>query len=219
MLDDNQQRALCEYLDREFLPEAQAISNSVQRYPPVCYPVTEIPEETRQWGEVRWSGMQLWHSHDDPEDWGWAGKIYGQRSDGQFFYVVMAWRPHRDREDPEQLLRSRFQNAVLSFNSYRDCSCGILRHDPTGKVDDDGLPETRAVLSPCAKHPKAKVADPPEKWLTVQQVADKLQLDPVTIRRYIAKEQLLAVRIGRDLRIAETDLATFLAERSNQNAT
>ena len=49
-----------------------------------------------------------------------------------------------------------------------------------------------------------------ENILTVQQVADKLHVGVLTIRRYIKAKKLPASRIGKEYRILESDLSNFL---------
>lgn len=48
---------------------------------------------------------------------------------------------------------------------------------------------------------------------TVQQVADTLQVSSKQVRRWIASGDLVAHRLGRQLRIADTDLRAFVAQR------
>jgi excisionase family DNA binding protein len=47
--------------------------------------------------------------------------------------------------------------------------------------------------------------------LTVDDVAQQLQLSPKTVRRMIARGDLTAHRIGRQLRVAPTDLRAFIS--------
>lgn len=51
-----------------------------------------------------------------------------------------------------------------------------------------------------------RTADP----MTVEQVADYLQLNKLTVYRYIRAGELPAVRIGRALRVLRPDLEAFL---------
>ena len=50
----------------------------------------------------------------------------------------------------------------------------------------------------------------PERLLTPQQVAERLQLSLRTVRRLIADGKLRVFRLGRAVRIAEADLEQFL---------
>jgi excisionase family DNA binding protein len=47
----------------------------------------------------------------------------------------------------------------------------------------------------------------------VGEVAQLLQVCSKTVRRWIARQELRTHRLGRQLRIAEEDLAAFLAQR------
>ena len=52
-----------------------------------------------------------------------------------------------------------------------------------------------------------------ERLLTIPQVAELLQVCPKTIRRWIERGELVAHRLGRQWRIAQNDLETFLKIR------
>jgi excisionase family DNA binding protein len=57
------------------------------------------------------------------------------------------------------------------------------------------------------------------KWLSVQQVADELNLSVETIRNYInhpnQKERLVAAKFGRDWRIKREDLDAWTDAHKN----
>ena len=57
------------------------------------------------------------------------------------------------------------------------------------------------------------------KWLSVQQVADELNLSIETIRNYInhkdPKERLVAAKFGRDWRIKREDLDKWIEAHKN----
>lgn len=42
--------------------------------------------------------------------------------------------------------------------------------------------------------------------MTIQEAADALRVKPITVRRYIAKGRLRAVRVGRGLRVEKEDV-------------
>jgi len=53
-----------------------------------------------------------------------------------------------------------------------------------------------------------------DELLTIEQVADKLQLHPDTIRRYIRERKLPSVRIsGTVVRVKQSDLDKFIEDR------
>jgi excisionase family DNA binding protein len=53
-----------------------------------------------------------------------------------------------------------------------------------------------------------------DELLTIEQVAEKLQLHPDTIRRYIRERKLPSVRISATVvRIKQSDLDKFIQER------
>ena len=49
--------------------------------------------------------------------------------------------------------------------------------------------------------------------LAVGEVAELLQVSSKTVRRWIERQELRTHRLGRQLRVAEEDLATFLGQR------
>ena len=49
------------------------------------------------------------------------------------------------------------------------------------------------------------------KLLTVDQLAEKLAVNPLTVRRMVQRGQLTAVRIGRAVRFDPVDVDAFLA--------
>jgi excisionase family DNA binding protein len=50
-----------------------------------------------------------------------------------------------------------------------------------------------------------------DRLLTVQEAADRLGTSVRFVRRLIAERRIAYVRVGRHVRIAETDLASFVA--------
>ncbi len=51
-----------------------------------------------------------------------------------------------------------------------------------------------------------------EALLTVREVAQRLRVHPITVRRHIKAGRLRAVRIGRAVRVREADLAVLLRQ-------
>ncbi len=53
-----------------------------------------------------------------------------------------------------------------------------------------------------------------DKYFTTEQVAMMLGIkNPITVRRWIMRRQITAVKIGKEYRIAQTDLDKFIEER------
>ena len=50
-----------------------------------------------------------------------------------------------------------------------------------------------------------------DRLLTVEQAADRLGTSVRFVRRLIAERRIAYVRVGRHVRIAEADLASFVA--------
>jgi excisionase family DNA binding protein len=50
-------------------------------------------------------------------------------------------------------------------------------------------------------------------FFTIAQVADRFQVSPRTVRRWIANDDLVAHHFGTAVRIADRDLAAFIALR------
>lgn len=51
-----------------------------------------------------------------------------------------------------------------------------------------------------------------DQLLTLQQVADRLQVSMPTVRRLVGAGKLKAVRIGRNLRVRPEDLSKYIEE-------
>lgn len=57
-----------------------------------------------------------------------------------------------------------------------------------------------------------------QDWLSVEQVAEMLGLHVRTVRGYVRDGRLKAVRIGKQYRIARTDLDSFTGRRTSPTA-
>ena len=53
------------------------------------------------------------------------------------------------------------------------------------------------------------------KLYSVKEVADILDMNPETIKRYIHREELKAYKVGREWRIKVSDLEEFVFSESN----
>ncbi len=54
-----------------------------------------------------------------------------------------------------------------------------------------------------------------ETLYTIEEVAAILRVKPVTVRRLIAAGKIRHVRVGRQIRISESALNTYLAEQTD----
>ena len=55
-----------------------------------------------------------------------------------------------------------------------------------------------------------------DRLLTLKETADYLKVHYQTVRSYIAKNQLQAVKVGRNIRIKESDIERFLEKKSQE---
>lgn len=55
-----------------------------------------------------------------------------------------------------------------------------------------------------------------QDFYTAQELADKLQVNVMTIYRYIKAKKLKAYKIGKEFRIEKTDFDTFLKTHSTK---
>jgi excisionase family DNA binding protein len=54
-------------------------------------------------------------------------------------------------------------------------------------------------------------AKPPPKFFTIDAVAERLDVSPRTVHRWISGGELIVHRMRRSVRISETDFKAFLA--------
>jgi excisionase family DNA binding protein len=52
-----------------------------------------------------------------------------------------------------------------------------------------------------------------EQWLSVEDIAQELNVTIDTVRAWIREKKLVAYRVGREYRIKRSDLNKFLEER------
>lgn len=59
-----------------------------------------------------------------------------------------------------------------------------------------------------------------DELLTVEQVAERLQVHPDTVRRYIREKKLSAIQLSKtNLRVRKSELDRFLRERETGQGT
>jgi excisionase family DNA binding protein len=59
-----------------------------------------------------------------------------------------------------------------------------------------------------------------DELLTIEQVAERLQLHPDTIRRYVREKKLKAIQLSKtNLRVRRSELNRFLKERETNGGT
>jgi excisionase family DNA binding protein len=61
--------------------------------------------------------------------------------------------------------------------------------------------------------PQGSQPVPQDRYQTVQELAERLDVSEATVRQWIRGGALRAIDIGKGWRIAETDLAAFLKAR------
>jgi excisionase family DNA binding protein len=49
-----------------------------------------------------------------------------------------------------------------------------------------------------------------ERFLTIDDVAERCQVSPRSVRRWIDDQHLQTIRFGRSIRVSEGDLAAFI---------
>ena len=52
-----------------------------------------------------------------------------------------------------------------------------------------------------------------ERMYTVEEVAKRLRVNPRTVRGWIASGELIALDVGREYRISQSDLNAFMEKR------
>ena len=73
--------------------------------------------------------------------------------------------------------------------------------------------ETNAAPKRRATPPRPVTAAHLPRLLAVTEVPELLQVSSKTVRRWIERRELRTRRLGRQLRVAEEDLAAFLGQR------
>lgn len=57
-----------------------------------------------------------------------------------------------------------------------------------------------------------------DRFLTVAEVAERLRVHPITVRRHIKAGRLRAVRVGRAVRVRESDLEAYVTPEGAPSA-
>lgn len=103
----------------------------------------------RIWSSVGFSGFK-----QDSMEYRLSAVINGQRSDGQMFAVVFHLPGDFDPEgDRVAFVEAKIKKAYGMFDSYKDCSCGVIGHELTNEKDSDGDYIYQPIYSPCSTHP------------------------------------------------------------------
>ena len=55
-----------------------------------------------------------------------------------------------------------------------------------------------------------------KKFYSIPQVADMLEVSPITIRRLIWNQKLEAVKVGKSIRIADEDIDTYMKKNKTK---
>ena len=80
-------------------------------------------------------------------------------------------------------------------------------HTSPASHETDAAPEHRTAP------PRPTTASRLPRLLAVSEVAELLQVCSKTVRRWAERQELRTHRLGRQLRVAEEDLAAFLGQR------
>ena len=83
----------------------------------------------------------------------------------------------------------------------------VRNHTSPASYERDAAP-TRP-----ATQPRPTTASRLPRLLAVGEVAELLQVSSKTVRRWIERQELRTHRLGRQLRVADEDLAAFLGQR------
>jgi excisionase family DNA binding protein len=58
---------------------------------------------------------------------------------------------------------------------------------------------------------------PMQPWLTLEQIAEELQIHVETVRNWVRDKKLPAYKVGRVYRVKRADFENFMAERRTTN--
>ncbi len=80
-----------------------------------------------------------------------------------------------------------------------------------GSLIDTGQSNATVLRYSSPDPTKLQKTMPQDQYQTVKEVADRLKVAEATVRHWIKEGQLRAIDIGKSWRIADSDLADFLA--------
>lgn len=146
-MTERERIALLDFCTQKFQADHCFVGRSVINPPPIKR--VPLNPAKRVWAGIGFSGFK-----QDPTEPYWVAHISGQRSDGQMFHMTIPlpadFEPDGDRV---QYVDSKIKEAYGKFDSYKDCSCGIIGHERTDEKDNDGDYIFRPIYSPCSEHP------------------------------------------------------------------
>jgi excisionase family DNA binding protein len=109
-------------------------------------------------------------------------------------------RKHRNPARVRAELRDAYRTVAEAHPSGAPIAITIVREDLLALLGDPVPPR-----------------DESESFLTVDQVAQRLKVNKQTVYRRIKEKRLVASRIGRNVRVAESSLAKFI-DRSRRGS-
>ena len=88
--------------------------------------------------------------------------------------------------------------------------------DPPATLDNSGPGDIRSPPERGRGVSRVAQSFADARFLTVQEVAEKLRVSSMTVYRLIKNGDLPAVRVGRSFRVRDTDVDAYLASRYTQ---
>lgn len=154
-MTERERIALLDFCTQKFQAEHCFVGRSLIEAPPI----KRVPliQKKRSWASIGFSGFKVSMPEEVSEgnlQIRWVAQIIGQRSDGQMFAVNLTV-PHEFEPigDRVEYVDAVIHEALGKFESYKDCSCGIIGYEKTEEKDDDGDYIFRSITSPCELHP------------------------------------------------------------------
>ena len=121
-------------------------------------------------------------------------------------------RPTVGASLPADQPRPRDPGAALSVVERRLTSSSDVLHRRAPLTPREARrSSTGAVVDVTVERvPRPSTSPPTPQLLTVAEVCAALQLQPATVRRYIARGTIRGARVGRELRVDRVELQRFL---------